>query len=142
MQLNERMTNTEVMKEHLELMNMEWTDLDDFERKWGSRGNIEAAAKRFNLWWRLDFVGDLLQRDLVDREWLYKHFSTVVLMQWFKWEPIIKQARKMLKDPEYVASFEYLARELTKMDEQKGIKRKNPNTLTYKDAHLGKIEPG
>ena len=84
MQLNERMTNTEVMKEHLELMNMEWTDLDDFERKWGSGGNIEAAAKRFNLWWRLDFVGDLLQRDLVDREWLYKHFSTVVLMQWFK----------------------------------------------------------
>ena len=40
MQLNERMTNTEVMKEHLELMNMEWTDLDDFERKWGSGATL------------------------------------------------------------------------------------------------------
>jgi hypothetical protein len=141
MQLNESMTNVEVWKNHIELMNMEWTDLDDFEKKWGSGGNLEAAAKRLDMWWRYSFVGGLLQRNLVDREWLYNAYSAIIILQWFKWEPIIMQSRKFFNNPQYGADFEYLAKELIKMDEQKGIKRISPKTLTYEDSHIGKIEP-
>ena len=139
MQLNESMTNVESWKNWIELMNMEWTDLDDFERKWGTGGNPEAAAKRFSIWWRIGFLSQLLQRGLIDREWLHRAFSNMILQQWFKWEPIIILIRKLLNNPQYHADFEYLAKELIKMDEQKGIKRRIPKTLTYEDSHLGKI---
>jgi hypothetical protein len=52
------------------------------------------------------------------------------------------QSRKFFNNPQYGADFEYLAKELIKMDEQKGIKRRTPKTLTYEDGHIGKIEPG
>jgi hypothetical protein len=141
MQLNESMTNVEVYENWIELMNMEWTDLDDFEKKWGTGGNPEAAAKRLSLWWRYGFLGQLLQRDLVDREWLHSAFSTLVLQQWFKWEPIIMRIRKIFNNPQWNADFEYIAKEMIKMDEQKGIKRRIPKTLTHDDTHVGKIEP-
>ncbi len=141
MQLNESMTNVEVYKNWIELMNMEWTDLDDFERKWGSGCNLDAAAKRISLWWRYGNLGQLLRRDLVDRDWLYRAFGNMVLQQWFKWEPIIMRIRKLFNDPQYGAEFEYLAKEMIKMDEQKGIKRIILKTLSYEDGHLGKIEP-
>ena len=141
MQLNESMTNVEAYKNWIELMNMEWTDLDDYERKWGAGCNLEAAAKRVSLWWRYGFLGQLLRRDLVDREWLYKAFGNMVLQQWFKWEPILMRIRKLFNDPQYGADFEYIAKEMIKMDEQKGIKRITLKTLSYEDGHLGKIEP-
>jgi hypothetical protein len=140
MQLNESMTNVEVYKNWIELMNMEWADLDDFERKWGTGGNPEAASKRFSIWWRYGFLGQLLKRDLVDREWLYDAFSTLVLQQWFKWEPIIIRVRKIFNNPQWNADFEYVAKEMIKMDEQRGIKRRIPKTLTHDDTHVGKIE--
>jgi len=141
MQLNENMTNVEVMKRHIELMNMEWTDLDDFEKKYGTGTNIDAAAKRWSFWWRFGFIGDLLQRNLVDREWLHESFSSIVIPHWFKWEPLIKQTRKLINTPSFGSNFEYLAQEMMKMDEQKGIKRRILRTYSYEDAHLGKIEP-
>ena len=140
-QLNESMTNVEMWKNYIELMNMEWTDIDDFEKKWGTGGNVEAAAKRLSLWWRYGILGQLLQRGLVDREWSYRAFSNMAIQQWFKWEPIIMRVRKLFNDPQYGEEFEYLAKEMIKMDEQKGKKRITIKTLTYEDSHLGKIEP-
>jgi hypothetical protein len=93
MQLNESMTNVEVMKNHIELMNMEWTDLDDFSKKWGTGSNIDAAAKRLNTWQRFGFIGDLLKRNLFDREWLYEQFGSMIILQWYKFESIIRQTR-------------------------------------------------
>jgi hypothetical protein len=43
MQVNESMTNVGFWRDVIDLMNMEWTDMDDFERKWGTGGNPEAA---------------------------------------------------------------------------------------------------
>jgi hypothetical protein len=49
--------------------------------------------------------------------------------------------RKIVNNPQWNADFEYIAKEMIKMDEQKGIKRRIPKTLTHDDTHVGKIEP-
>ncbi len=47
----------------LELLNMEWSDYDDFERKYGSDYNLDNVAKRHLFWIYFDALGCLLRND-------------------------------------------------------------------------------
>ena len=46
MQLYQRLNNVESMRKWVEAMNMEWTDYDDFEKKYGTDFNPDGAALR------------------------------------------------------------------------------------------------
>ena len=61
MQLSER-RNEERAKRGLQLLEMEWTDHEDFERKYGSDNNPENFAMRAAFWHNLNTQGMLLQR--------------------------------------------------------------------------------
>jgi hypothetical protein len=43
------------------------------------------------------------------------------LLHWLKWEPIIKEQRVRFDSPDNFRNFEYLASEIMKMREQKGL---------------------
>ena len=138
MQLHENMSNPGVWKDFIDTMNMEWTDIDDFERKWGTGGNAEAASKRLSLWWRLSFLGELLQRKLVDGEWLYSMYGDYCWNQWAKWKPIIEGTRR-LYSADYCSGFEFAAEEMGKMAKEKGQTWNFPKTVNMVDSHLGKV---
>ena len=89
----------------------EWTDWEDFERKYGSTGDPEAAARRFSLFGKLDNIGWLLKNSLIDPEWVHSQFHLNVSILWLKFEPYILQARKALRTPTYYIGFEYLRSE-------------------------------
>ena len=42
------MTSYEGNRNLIELLNYEWTDYEDFEKKYGSDNNADAAAKRYS----------------------------------------------------------------------------------------------
>jgi len=46
----QHLLNEEGFKRYGELMNMEWRDYDDFERKYGSDFNMDNFAKRSTAW--------------------------------------------------------------------------------------------
>jgi hypothetical protein len=139
MQVNESMTNVGFWRDVIDLMNMEWTDIDDFERKWGTGGNPEAAAKRLSVWWRFNYVGDLLRRGLIDRDWIFDVCGSFAIQQWGKWQHIIELNRQLFNVPSLENGLEYLAEEMVKVGQERGSVVKVMKTLKD-EAHLGQVE--
>ena len=68
----------------IELNAMEWTNWADFEDRYGSTGNIEAAARRIALLNKLDHLGWLLKMELLDADWVHSQFHATVTPIWLK----------------------------------------------------------
>jgi len=121
MQLYQKISSIEAMNLSLELLAMEWTDFDDFISKYDSEVNPENGAKRYSYWWMVDGLGYLLYQDLIDAEMVYQLGGWAILTHWYKWEPIIKEYRERIANPELCIWFEYLGKELEKMRKAKGL---------------------
>jgi hypothetical protein len=58
----------EAQRRWIDLINMEWTDYDDFERKYGSDANPDNYAKRFTVWSSCNVLGHLLRKNVADAD--------------------------------------------------------------------------
>ena len=68
----------------MDLLNMEWNDLDDYKRKYDHRVNSENFAKRAAVWNRLESLGLFYRRGLLDLETLRSGGGTVMVLLWRK----------------------------------------------------------
>ena len=127
MQLSDR-RNEETSRKGLELLEMEWTDYDDFERKYGSDNNPDNFAMRVTFWNRFNTQGMLLRRGLVDADILFASGGNGPMFHWNKYGPIIKELRRRYNMPVYCTGFEYLAEENRKFIEQRGFSTEVPDT--------------
>ena len=73
----------------MDLLNMEWSDLDDFKRKYDHRVNPENYAKRAAVWKRLESLGLFHRRGLLDLETLRSGGDMIIVTLWRKFKPII-----------------------------------------------------
>ena len=80
-------------KRFVELLKMEWTDYDDFERKYGSDNNPDNYGKRTHLWSQGDTLGYMLKKGLIDKELLFDRMGTGFVYIWVKFEKVIKENR-------------------------------------------------
>jgi len=62
----QNLLNEEGMKRYGELMNMEWRDYGDFERKYGSDYNLHNYAKRTTIMMNYTMLGACLREKLID----------------------------------------------------------------------------
>jgi len=124
MQLYQNFTSQELHKNHLELLNYEWDDYDDFERKYGSDTNLESYSKRASLWLWFNGIGLLVEKGLVDPEMVYFTAGNQALWTWAKFESIIKEISERYNVSDAFVHYEYLVNELRKI----GEKRDNPLT--------------
>ena len=93
MQLRNLYHDKEWLVDYAELLDSEWTDMKDFNEKYGYRANPEHMAQRFRLWEYLDGVGYLLHENLIDRESVYfMSQGAGTPMQWRKWRTVIERA--------------------------------------------------
>ena len=124
--------NEEGTKRDLELINMEWTDRDDFEKKYGSDNNPDNFGKRQAAWNEFDTIGLLLKKGLVDRELLFGDmgFDEAVVF-WHKFGDIIKGSRRMYNQPYALINFEYLAEDCSKYYQEKGLDVTPPDTYWH-----------
>ena len=93
------------------LLQMEWTDYEDFNRKYGVRFNLENYAKRYAAMGKLNGLGYLVKEGAIDLGTVYDHSSPIVIWLWVKFEPIIKELRKM-STPDMLNWWEYLVDKL------------------------------
>jgi len=118
-QISDEINSVESWETIFELLAMEWTDWEDFEKRYGSSGNPESAARRLALFGKLENVGWLLKNGVLEPEWVYRQFHMNVSMVWLKFEPQIMQMRKSFHSPTVFIGFEYLGRKILEIDKVK-----------------------
>ena len=94
MQIWNRFSSEEGNRRALDVMAQEWTDFDDFREK-HVFGDLEGRAKRNHIWEEHDGIGFLLHKGLIDIDMLNQLCGSPTILMWEKWEPIIREYRKM-----------------------------------------------
>jgi hypothetical protein len=128
-QLSSSNHSEEGAKRFIELLNMEWTDYADFEKKYGSDNNPDNWGKRQVVWYTYDTIGLFLKKGLVDRDLLFGdlQFEESVVL-WHKFGEIIKEIRKLYNQPFAFCNLEYMAEDCSKYYQEKGLDVTPPDT--------------
>jgi hypothetical protein len=127
--ISSRLQGLEGQRNYQEVMNYEWTDYEDFIRKYGSRYNQEAAAKRNFFYGTYDSLGAMLRKGMVEKEDLYDHGLYMVIEFWAKYRSIIEESRKRLHGSFWLSDLEYLANEMMKVHLKNDPSYKVPETF-------------
>jgi len=116
MRLYTSWVSEEMTKPWLKVWNLEFTDYDDFKKKYGTyfSDNPENAALLSVLNSFL-VMGLLLQKKLIDPE-ILSHLP--VFMTWNKVKPIVDGVRKQFNNTSMYEEFEYLYNEMKKREQQ------------------------
>jgi hypothetical protein len=94
MQIWNRFSSEEGQRRALDVVSQEWTDFDDFREK-HIFGDLEGRAKRGHIWEEHDGIGFLLHKGFIDIDMLNQLCGSPTILMWEKWEPIIREYRKM-----------------------------------------------
>ena len=124
-QLYNQITSITMQKEWLsdalKLLNMEWTDFDDFARKYDSGVNPENYSIRTVHFGLMDSVGYYVKTGQIDLELASNFFGGFYCVWlWLKFKDIIKQYGEMLNLPYYYENFDYLANQLIEYNRKRG----------------------
>jgi hypothetical protein len=102
-----------------ELMQMQWSDYKDFNRKYGVSSNPENYAIRWSVWNKMNGLGYMVKEGAIDVETVYDHSGGRIIWLWIKFEPIIMIIRK--HSASYTLKWwEYLVDELGKVAKDRG----------------------
>ena len=97
------------------LLNMEWSDYDDFEKKYGSDNNLDNYAKRSALFYNYNSLGYLLREQLVEAEVIYGFHGIAPTFLWFKFEDMLEEQRRRYMGKDHYSDFEFLAKEMLRI---------------------------
>jgi hypothetical protein len=136
MQIYQHLRSEESQRRFLDVINMEWIDYDEFERKYGSDDHPDMYTKRISTLYEFNGVGFLLKGGLIDMDTAYSLADTLGLQLWRKFEPIVREQRVRYNVPELYADLEFLSGEIAKRLEEKGY------STEMRDTHYtGKTSP-
>jgi hypothetical protein len=105
----------------MDLLNMQWSDFDDYVKKYDSSVNVENYAKRQAYWQTCDLLGYLYKTGVLDIQTIYNVGGFGILLVWRKFKTIIEEYRRWEYPSDYLGNFEYLANVLSKMREDRDI---------------------
>jgi len=100
------------------LYNQEFKDYEDFMRKYGPESNLEAYASMIQSIELFQVVGSYVEQKALDIDIVAKHMGNTALRLWEKVEPFVRGHRTNTDDPFHWSSFEYLAQELKKNQQE------------------------
>lgn len=125
----------EGMQSSIELMLAEWSDYEDFLKKYDSHVNPKFAAKRLSIWNLYDNIGHQYKMGLLDVETVYSVCSIHATNMWIKYEPIIEEYRKTDYGRDAYLDFEYLAQEMAKIKAKKDASWRGSATYIKPDEY-------
>ena len=129
--ITNQLNSEEGHRRYTELINMEWKDYDDFEKKYGSDYNLDNYAKRMNVWKTYNTLGMLVREKLVEPEVLYRINNIDPLFMWSKFKDVIKEQRKRYSPEDDLSDFEFLYNEIYRVALSRNPSFKIPETLTH-----------
>jgi hypothetical protein len=101
----------------LDLLSMQWKDIDDFVKKYDSSINPQNYAKRFAFWNTCDMLGYQYRTGIIDLETIYDIGGQMIVTIWTKFKPIIEHYRGWEWSKDYLSNYEYLVGELLILQE-------------------------
>jgi hypothetical protein len=124
-----RNVNRDGWRDYFELLGYEWRDYEDFERKYGSENNVDAAAKRYAVWVSFNSISAMLRKGIVEADDLYDTGLGASTFIWGKYKPIIEEVRRRYFGQGYSRDFEYLAGEMLRIAKVRDPSYSFPETL-------------
>jgi hypothetical protein len=118
MQILDRFASEENRLRSITVGQMEFDDFEDYRRKWGMDANPEASAKKLHVLTELDGLWHLLNRGLIELDFVPPLAMTVAVRFWEKWGPIEVELRGILNNPRRSEYVEYLYNEIIKYLEE------------------------
>ena len=113
MGIYDKYTETELMKQQVEILNSDWKDIEDFWNRYGPQTNPEFYSKFGRLAYYFDGIGVLLKRRLVDKDAIYDLMGVYILQYWNNYYgPLMSGLRERWNNPDAYKQFEYLATEM------------------------------
>jgi hypothetical protein len=101
--------------------NWEWTDLDDFLKKYGPySGNSVPYGKLMSLFSHYEGMSVMMRRGLLSPDLVYEFKYDSIIMFWDKFSPIVQGWRKRYNAPQMFESIEWLYSEMKRIREAKG----------------------
>jgi hypothetical protein len=130
MDIDQEMKSFDNYSRIIELLNMQWDDYDDFERKYGSDNKPQNFATRMSVFYSLNSIGMLLKDGFVDADTVYNQLGEVTtIWLWKKFEYVTKETRRRYNVPNNLAHFEFLHDEMMKVREKRGVEVPVPDTF-------------
>ncbi|MGD0805725.1 MAG: hypothetical protein ABSA11_16815 [Candidatus Bathyarchaeia archaeon] len=125
----QKMTTSTGMRIYIDLLNYEWTDYDDFEKKYGSDNNPDSYAKRYSTWQYYNNLGFMVRDDVIDADRLFDLGGNGVPWLWAKFESVIRTQRKLYSLGSFwLWGFEYLSGEMLKVAKRRDPSYKIPDS--------------
>ncbi|MCX6653578.1 MAG: hypothetical protein NTY03_00500 [Candidatus Bathyarchaeota archaeon] len=128
--ITNQLLSEEGQRRYGELLNMEWKDYDDFEKKYGSDYNMDNYAKRASVWKTYNTLGMLVREKLVEPEVLYRINDVNPCFMWSKFKDIIAENRRRYSGKDTFSDFEFLNNELLRIALIKDPSFRIPETLS------------
>ena len=127
--LMQMLTCKEGARAWLELLNMAWSDYDDFEKKYGTDYNLDNAVLRTHIWFTYDTIGHQVKKGLADLDTVYDSTGIFALWMWRKFQPVIDEHRRRYVGSDMYRGWEYLAGEILKLKLERDPSYKVPETF-------------
>jgi len=118
MRLDTTFGSKEFQEAWVETLRMEFTDYEDYLRKYGAASKKPAYTSVNMVGNFFEGLGILLRRKLIDIALVDDLFSSDVIITWHKMKPIIEGWRKQFNRPQMSEWFEYLYNEMQKREQQ------------------------
>ena len=121
MQIYQQINTEAVYKSWAELVNMGKIDYEEYLQKYDSTVNPDHFAKRAQIWYSYDIIGELLRMGTVELDLLNRlSLAPMVITMWERWEHIIRKTREREGGPDLWEGFEYLYNEVKKYRDKEG----------------------
>ncbi len=120
-----------------DVQDLQFSDFDDFKKKYDSSVDPESWSKRSSIWLNFDNLGWQLRRGLIEVDSFQDAWNFGFLRTWYKYKPIIEGYRGWQLPRNYCKDFEYLAGVVEKklMEEDPDFLKKMLNIVLPTQAH-------
>ena len=98
----------------IEVLNMQWSDFEDFKRKYDSSVDTKSFAKRQTVLASYDNLGTQYLLGALDLDYFKGIAAVGIIVTWLKFKPIIEAYRSWEYPVDSFVGFEYLANALLK----------------------------
>jgi hypothetical protein len=128
--ITNQLLSVEGRRRYFELLNMEWKDYNDFEKKYGSDNNLDNAAKRLSVWNTYNTLGMLVREKLIEPEVIYKIDGGNPCFIWNKFKDIIPEWEERYGGGDTLSDFKFLSEEILRIALSKDPSFRIPETLS------------